>query len=229
MPSDSRLARALLLAITMLGASTATIFLRPTAKLADQGPKVSVEEMVPLKLGHWRMDAGTSHQMVSPDVEEKVRAIYDQVLNRTYVDPLGRRMMLAVAYGAAQTHQLKAHRQEVCYAAQGFEIHDIQSTDLILNGREIKATRLVATQGTRHEPITYWFTMGNEVVLTRTQRLLTQIRYSLSGVIPDGFLVRISSIDDDTAHAYQLQAEFAKDLASSLEPSAQKKLLGGLR
>lgn len=218
-----------MLTMVMLGAAAATIVLRPTARLADQGPRVSIEEMVPPEFGHWHTDAGAPQQLVSPDVAEKVRAIYEQVLNRTYVDPAGRRMMLSIAYGSLQTQQLKAHRQEVCYSAQGFDIRDVRHVDLSLDGREIKATRLVATQGERQEPITYWFTMGNEVVLTRTQRLLTQIRYSFAGVIPDGFLVRISSIDNDENHAYQLQVEFANALASSLEPAAREKLLGSKR
>jgi EpsI family protein len=185
--------------------------------------------MVPPAFGRWRVDATSPQQLVSPDVAEKVRAIYDQVLNRTYVDPAGRRIMLAIAYGSSQTQQLKAHRQEVCYSAQGFEVHDIQKAGLSLNGIKIDATRLVAIQGARQEPITYWFTMGNQVVLTRTQRLVTQLRYALAGVIPDGFLVRISSIDNDAMHAYQLHEEFANDLALSLEPAAREKLLGDLR
>ena len=47
---------------------------------------------------------------------------------------------------------------------------------------------MVATQGPRVEPVTYWFTTGDRVVLTYLQREMAQFKYALSGYIPDGYL-----------------------------------------
>ena len=37
---------------------------------------------------------------------------------------------------------------------------------------------------------------------------LAQLRYTLTGEIPDGILVRVSSIDRDESGAYERQADF---------------------
>ena len=52
--------------------------------------------------------------------------------------------------------------------------------------------------------------------------------YGLSGKIPDGMLIRISSIDPGTANAYEVQAQFAEQMLHALKPEYQKKLSGNL-
>lgn len=52
---------------------------------------------------------------------------------------------------------------------------------------------MFAVRGERHEPVT-WFTMAGKPVLSRTQQLLVQLRHGLRGELPDGALVRISSM-----------------------------------
>jgi EpsI family protein len=93
-------------------------------------------------------------------------------------------------------------------------------------GRTIGATTMYAALGQRHEPVTYWFTMGDTVVMSRTERLLTQIKYSFAGVIPDGFLVRISSLGEDDAASYQAHAEFARQLIEAADEPTRVRLVG---
>jgi hypothetical protein len=52
------------------------------------------------------------------------------------------------------------------------------------------------------------------------------MRYGLHGVIPDGMLFRISSIDGDEQRAYQLHQAFAADLVAALTPEARARLAG---
>ena len=154
--------------------------------------------------------------------------IYDQTVNRTYVNRQGQRVMLSMAYGSAQTNELRAHRQEVCYSAQGFRISGLQRLEVGVGDQRIKATRMVATAGGRVEPVTYWFTMGDQVVLSMADRQLTQLRYALSGVIPDGYLFRVSSIGGDADAEYQRQMAFTRDLFTVLPTALKRKLVGGL-
>jgi hypothetical protein len=53
----------------------------------------------------------------------------------------------------------------------------------------------------RHEPVTFWFVVGEHVAVSGQQQKIAQLRYGVQGLIPDGMLVRVSSIDRDTEAA----------------------------
>jgi len=134
--------------------------------------------------------------------------------------------MLVVAYGGEQSDALKAHRQEVRYAAQGFEIRKVLTGDLRLREKTIPVTRMVAVRGPRSEPVTYWLTMGDRVVLGRLERLMVQLSFGLSGRIPDGMLVRVSSISLNQAQAFDEQTEFVSALLEGMRQGDVHRLLG---
>jgi EpsI family protein len=134
--------------------------------------------------------------------------------------------MLTLAYGGDQSDALKAHRQEVCYAAQGFEIKALKHETLALAGRQIPITRMLAVQGLRSEPVTYWLTMGDRVVQGRLERLIVQLRYGLGGEIPDGIMVRVSNISGDPQAAYRAQEQFMRALLVGIRPADVPLLVG---
>jgi EpsI family protein len=122
---------------------------------------------------------------------------------------------------------MRAHRQEVCYSAQGFKITKLEHLNLDLaSGMQIPGTRMVATQGSRVEPVTYWFTMGDQVVMSYADRELSQLKFALSGYVPDGYLVRISSLDRTPADGFKRQLEFADTLMLHIDPELRKRLTG---
>ncbi len=47
---------------------------------------------------------------------------YDDVLMRAYGNSQGDIVLLAVAYGRNQRQEVKIHRPDVCYTAQGFQL-----------------------------------------------------------------------------------------------------------
>ena len=53
--------------------------------------------------------------------------------------------------------------------------------------------------------------------------------YGLNGKIPDGMLVRVSSIDSETANAYKMQAQFADQMLNAMDPEHRQKLNGNLK
>jgi hypothetical protein len=59
-------------------------------------------------------------------------------------------------------------------------------------------------------------TVGDQLALPGLSRKLAQIRYGLQGQIPDGMLVRISSLDRESERAFALQAAFVADLQQHL-------------
>jgi EpsI family protein len=74
--------------------------------------------------------------------------------------------------------------------------------------------------------VTYWFTVGDKAVQGRLQKRLVDLRYGLTGQIPDGMLFRVSSIDSDQARANQLQDEFINQLLQAVSPADRKRLSG---
>ena len=152
--------------------------------------------------------------------------IYDQILSRTYVNSKGERIMLSITYGSRQNQQMRAHRQEVCYSAQGFKISQLQRLPMSVSGATVPSARMVATQGQRVEPVTYWFTMGDDAVMSYLDREITQLKYAVAGQIPDGYLVRLSSLSANPQEAFERQADFANALMSSLDPELRARLTG---
>lgn len=196
---------------------------QPDAQVRAQTP---LEQLFPAQFGGWRLDP-TSVALIRPAFEQARRfQMYDQVLERTYMDKSGRRIMLSVAYGRQQSVGLQMHRPEVCYKAGGFHISDVKPGSLTLLSREVPVIRLFASMDGRPEPITYWRLLGHELIADETQFKLRQLSLGVTGTIPDGLLVRISSIDDNLAGAYQLHAAFAQDLAQALTPAQRQRVLG---
>jgi EpsI family protein len=207
----------------MIGAAAAAPAMKP---VRAEGAAIDLERIVPAAFGDWRIDPEVVPVAPSPDVQAKLDRIYRQVTSRTYVNAGGERMMLTIAYGGDQSDALKAHRQEVCYAAQGFRIDSLGHGTLDATGRTIPVTRMLAVRGERSEPVTYWFTMGDRVVLGRFERLRAQLAAGLAGRIPDGMLVRISSISDDAGRAYAAQQAFAGELFAAMPRADAARFIG---
>lgn len=210
----------------LLISTVAAILLKPTLVLKDQSLNLST--LIPERIGDWVIDPSIIPIKPTPDVQANLDAIYDQIVARTYVDKKGRRMMLSVAYGGDQSDALKAHRQEVCYAAQGFSIRLLSHGRMKFGASDIPVTRMHAVMRNRSEPVTYWFTMGDSVVLSRGERLLVQVGYGLRGQIPDGMLVRVSSINPDPVEAWKEQEEFIAAMATGVGKRANRLIGKGV-
>lgn len=183
-------------------------------------------QVVPVRFGNWQVDPSIVPISPTPDVQANLDRIYDQILARTYVNEHGRRVMLSIAYGGDQRDALQAHMQEVCYRAQGFTVRGLMQERIRLLGHEVPVTKMHAVQGLRSEPVTYWLTMGNAVVNHRGERLLQQITYGLRyRKVPDGILVRISSLDVEPQKGYALQQAFVAALLSAMTPADADRLL----
>ena len=227
MDSFAILPTAMLIFALMACAALGSIALTPTRLLSDSAPKIDLESSIPKTFGDWRVDENVIPINPSPAQKATIEQIYDQTVSRTYFNSKGQRVMLSVAYGASQNREMRAHRQEVCYAAQGFQINNLKHNVVAISGAQIPVTRMVAVHQYRTEPVTYWFTMGDGIVRSYIDRQLAQLKYAFSGLIPDGYLFRVSSIETDPEIAYTRQIEFANQLLQASAPELRQKLLGG--
>jgi EpsI family protein len=215
------------LAGLMVFASIGGYAARPSAKAAQRGQGIVLENVVPQRFGDWRMLPPDSAQVVNPQTKELLDKLYSQILSRTYEHASGYRVMLSLAYGDDQRGDLQAHKPEVCYPAQGFTLHTNTESPVATPFGPIAARRLTTSYGPRKEPVTYWFTVGDQAIKSKFQQRMVEIRLGLTGQIPDGLLFRISSIDPDADRAFRMQDVFVADLLQAV-PQRDRSRLSGL-
>jgi EpsI family protein len=216
----------LLIGLAMLAAAGLALALTPRLKLADQGPTISLEAMIPKQFGKWMLEETITSLIVSPDVQALLDKIYNQTLTRNYVNDKGERIMLSIAYGNDQSHSTQVHRPEMCYPAQGFEIKRMSKDAIDLNGAKLPVMKLVATQGPRIEPITYWVMIGDSAVRGNMEQHLARLKYGLTGKIPYGMLVRVSTISSNESQSYRTQEQFVRDMLGAVPMEYRKVLIG---
>jgi EpsI family protein len=214
------------IAALMVLASIGAVLARPTVKAADEEPPISLEQMIPKQFGDWREEPQRFMQVVNPQTQELLDKLYSQILTRVYINSEGYRIMLSLAYGSNQRGSLQAHKPEVCYPAQGFTIDKNQPGEFTSPFGGVPVRRLYGHLGARYEPVTYWFTVGDRAIQSGTQKKLVELRFGLTGRIPDGLLYRVSSIDRDETRAYKLQDQFTTQLLEAVTPADRRRLSG---
>lgn len=219
--------KALVALLLMVAAFVAGEAWRPTKHLSDQQAKVDLETMFPKAFGDWAVDTRQPVQLVSPDTQALLDKLYNQVLTRTYVNQRnGQRIMLSVAYGGDQSDGTRAHRPEICYPAQGFEVVANHEARLQADGQAVRVRQLVARQGGRIEPISYWVTVGDRIALGPGEQKLAQLRFGIAGYIADGMLVRISNIDRDAEKSWALHQDFFAGMTRAMAPPVLARVIG---
>ena len=217
----------ILLALMLLSATLGAA-LKPTLYLSEALPPVVLQQLVPKAFGEWQEMPIAMTQIINPQQQETLERIYSETLSRTYVNAQGYRVMLSIAYGKNQNKALELHSPEVCYPAQGFTLVSSQPARLRIMDKSLPVRQLETHQGQRFEPVTFWSVIGTQVPSSTLQKRLIEFRYAITGRIPDGFLVRMSSIDKDTSNAYAMQGQFADALVQALGPETRTRLAGDL-
>ncbi len=217
--------RSLIIGLAMLAAAGMAYAMKPTRHVATDA-KLDLETLIPRQFGAWTEEQQQQIRLVDPRQQETIDRIYSQVLMRSYVNGEGARVMLSIAYGSDQSDDMQVHRPEVCYPAQGAQVMGTTNGILPTPWGEIPVRRLITQFGPRHEPVTYWVMVGDRAIIGGLQGKLAQMRYGFRGQIPDGMLVRASTIDPDDQRAFAQQAQFLTDLLAAVPPESRKRLSG---
>ena len=218
--------RYLLISLAMLAAAGLVLALTPRLKVADQGPQISLEAMIPRQFGEWKLDETIAPLMVSPDVQAKLDKIYNQTLTRNYINGKGELIILSIAYGGRQSTSMQVHRPEMCYPAQGFQIGSVSKDFIDASGTKLPVMKLVATQGPRIEPITYWVMIGDSPVRGGLEQSLARVKYGLTGKMPYGILIRVSTISANESQSYRIEEQFVRDMLGAMPARYRKTLTG---
>jgi EpsI family protein len=220
--------RHLLIGLSMLAAAGLALSLTPRLKVADQGPRISLEAMIPKQFGEWKLDQTITPIMFSPDVQANMNRIYNQLLNRTYINNKGEQIMLMVAYGGDQSYSMQIHQPEVCYPALGFQVGSLSKGFIDASGAKLPVMKLVATQDQRIEPITYWIMMGDSAVRGNWEQHFARLKYGLTGEIPYGILIRVSTISANESQSYRIEELFVRDMLGAMPVQNRKVLTGAV-
>ncbi len=207
--------------IAIAGAAAAVTPRRHERSLGD----ARLADVVPMRVAPYQATPGGS--LVLPEDEQPTN-VYDQVLGRTYTAASLPGIMLLIAYGAAQSGLMKVHRPEVCYASAGFSIQNPRPVDIPLgSGAPIAATTFLAVRGDRDEQVLYWTRISNAFPRDLTGQRLVMLERGVTGIIPDGVLVRCSTLTSDTRTGELAMANFARALVASADPLGRALLIGG--
>jgi EpsI family protein len=217
--------RAIILSGVMTATAATTAAVRHRAQQGTKAVPPELARHIPESFGEWKL-LPMPAQIVNPQTQQILDAIYSETLVRTYVNARNYAVMMSLAYGNDQRGGLEAHRPEVCYPAQGFVLHDQLDQPLASNFGTIPTRRLRTSMGPRHEPVTYWFAMSSAIASSTFDQRVARLRSTLTGAIPDGILFRVSSIDTQAPRAWKVHDDFIAALLEGTPAATRARLVG---
>ena len=197
---------------------------RQPSKNVDYLGKAKLEDVLPEKVGRWTFVSNSG--LVVPPEDQLARALYSQLLTRTYMDEAGNGIMLLVAQSGSQSGILQIHRPEFCYTAGGYTLTPSVPHPVQLPSRELPALSISATREARTEQIVYWTRIGSHLPTSWTQQRLAVAMDNLKGFIPDAVMVRVSTYGNDKPLAYADVDEFIRALMAKVTPQVRRVLIG---
>lgn len=208
----------------LAAAAGATVLLKPKRVAAPLAAGV-LDRAVPKRIGPYSFL--TASGLVLPPQDEITERIYDQVLTRVYVADGLLPMMLLIAYGSAQDYTLQAHLPEVCYPSSGYTLTDLDRLPVKLHaGAPETATFLTAERADKIEQVLYWVRIGETFPSTLAGERLAVLRANLVGQLPDGILVRLSTLSPSREAALPQLRAFNDALVKTVSPVGRKLLAG---
>ncbi len=215
--------RELLIGGAFLAAAATALAFTPRHRELRLGSS-RLEDLVPKAFAGWRFEASSG--LVLPPQDQLRDKIYSQLLTRTYAREDGAGVMLLIAYSGSQDGAIQVHRPEVCYPASGYDLTRVAEHSVPLAGTlSVPGRFIVAETGLRREQLIYWTRLGNRFPTRWSEQRLAVLEQNLDGVIPDGVLVRISTLIQDDAQP--MLDRFAQDLYRSVG-TRMKNVLAGI-
>ena len=223
-PSLDLSRRHMILGAAALTTSIAAFVREPKAAMQPLAKGV-LEGFVPKDVGPWKFE--TKSGLVLPPVDPLTDQIYSDIVTRVYVSEKAPPVMMLIAYSNTQNGMLQLHRPEVCYPASGFKLTETVIESIVINPKTQLATRHFSAEGaSRNEQVLYWTRIGSELPTGWLEQRAAVVRANLRGVIPDGILVRLSTIAPDYNAARPVLNAFTGALVDSLNAPARKLLVG---
>ena len=215
--------RDVLLGGALLGAAVAAHAMRPRTPIDLLG-SAQLDRIVPYRIGGWRFHSRSG--LVVPPADQLAGALYAQVLTRLYISDNLPSIMLLIAQSPAQDGVLQMHRPEYCYPAGGFSLSG-RHRQLVemTTGQIVPSTVFTASSPQRTEQLLYWTRVGRGLPTSWMEQRLAVAKANVMGYIPDGVLVRASTISTDPA-ALDIVIGFVRELVGTMGPRSRQVLVG---
>jgi EpsI family protein len=224
----------IVLGLSMIATALGVQCLQPEAPPVSG--RESLAQSVPTQFGDWKEVSFTADQ-IDPGKgtadEPNMDRPYDDVLMRAYGNSRGDVVLLAVAYGRNQRQEVKIHRPDVCYTAQGFQLVERRPVAMPFTGAmgtAVHGMRMLVKAPGRTEAVSYWIRIGDVFTENAWAIRYHIFKQGLAGQVVDGVLVRASRIEQGNSPApnvrYRVQEQFLDDLVRALSPQARHLLLG---
>lgn len=214
--------RDVIVGAALLAAAGIGYALKPRRSQQSLG-KAKVEDLIPHQFDGWRFEAVSG--LVLPPEDQLRDQIYSQLLTRVYSHADGSAVMLLIAYSGEQDGVIQVHRPETCYPASGYRLTLNSPHPMpVAPGRDVPARFIIAEGPIRSEQLVYWTRVGRFFPTRWLEQRVAVARENLAGVIPDGVLVRISTISSTDARP--MLDRFAASLYTAV-PNRMKDVLIG--
>lgn len=167
-----------------------------TPHLTEVNNPPILEDRVPRKFGDWKELPSPYVQVaLSTGTQTSTDQPYDQTVMRTYVNSAGQQVMLALAWGKRQRQEVKIHRPDLCYVAQGYQVSQLTPVNFSADPRlpvGVIGKHMVAMSSHGGEAVSYWIRIGSLYSESATESRLHIFKQGVAGLVPDGILVRAS-------------------------------------
>jgi EpsI family protein len=213
--------RKILLGLLFCSAAGVAAWRKPTMHLDYLGSG-KLEDIIPNTIGPWKF--ATASGLVVPPEDQLARAIYSQTLTRVYSNGVNQ-IMLLLAQSGSETGILQIHRPETCYTASGYHVSAVTPHPVSVGPTVIPASSMDATSDGYTEHVLYWTRIGNRMPASWGEQKMVVAEQNLRGVLPDAILVRISSVNSDSAAAWASIDAFTRELISSVRPQWRNVLI----
>jgi len=227
-------ATSIVLGAAMIATACGVELLQPKPMPATA--QASLAQSIPTQFGDWK-EVSFAGDQVDPGKgtadEPNMDRPYDDVLMRAYGNSRGDVVLLALAYGRNQRQEVKIHRPDVCYTAQGFQLLERNAIDLPVKGADglpVTGTRMLVKAPGRVEAVSYFIRIGDVFTENAWKIRYHIFRQGMAGHAVDGVLVRASQIVQGPTSGgparYEVQEAFLSDLVQALPAPARHLLLG---
>lgn len=216
--------------IAFLIAAVGAYFATPRLSSIENVP--SLENTVPRAFGDWvELKSPLLQVSLSTGGETEINQPYDQVVMRTYVNSKGQQVMLALAWGRHQRQEVKVHRPDLCYVAQGYKIHSLANAEfekISTPFGKVSGKRMLVSGNNSTEAVSYWIRIGNLYSEDAFDTRFHILKEGFRGNIPDGVLVRASMQVSDQKAAETIWPTldaFLTALTTSVPPETKNLLV----
>lgn len=217
----------ILLATLMIGASIIAYIAKPTRYMAEIYPRERLTVEIPKEFKHWKKLQTEVAAVVDPTQLAVLNYLYTETFSANYVDTSNHIIMLSVAYGKDQSDGHDVHKPDLCYPAQGFTVIEQRELPLAIDTHRSIIVQYMKTQrDQRIEPLIYWTTVGNYLYRNRMQKKLIAFKYSRDNLIPDGMIIRVSTLEKDSTVALATLTDFVKDWYEAMSEQQRKRYFG---